>query len=74
LGAITIANDNRYCYDYKVNGVIKHSGITQDTKRREQEHQQRWPGGKLEVVKGPVTEAVAREWEKTKQKAITPQR
>lgn len=63
-----------YCYDYKVNGIIKHSGITTDRDRREKEHQARWPGGKLYTVKGPVTEAVAREWETTKQKTITPRR
>ena len=63
-----------YKYDYKVGGVIKHSGISTDLPRREKEHQQRWPGGKIEQVGNATTEAVARQWEQGKKKAITPER
>jgi hypothetical protein len=61
-------------YDFTVGGKIAHSGITNDPDRREAEHQQRWPSGKLKVVTGPMTEEGAREWESTKTKAITPKR
>ena len=40
-------------YDYKVRSKIRHSGITKDLDRREQEHQQRWPGARIEQV-GPL--------------------
>src|SRR5215469_9072659 len=63
-----------YGYDFRVGGKIVHSGITQDPKRREGEHQQRWPSGKMEVVRRDMTEAQARAWEATKQKTITPER
>jgi hypothetical protein len=61
-------------YDQKVGNKIVHSGITKDPERREGEHQQRWPKSRL-VKQGPkVTEDSARDWEKTKQKTITPER
>jgi len=66
--------NNWYTYDYKVGDTIRHSGITTDTSRREQEHKLRWPGGRLVVVGGPMSEDAARKWEETKQKTITPQR
>ncbi|MGH8291482.1 MAG: hypothetical protein ACREV7_21240 [Steroidobacteraceae bacterium] len=69
-----MTNEQWYKDDYKVGGIIKHSGITTDKARREKEHQQRWPGGNLEQVGSPTTEQAAREWEKSKQKAITPER
>lgn len=65
---------NWYKYDYIVAGKIKHSGITQDLKRREAEHKMRWPGGHIQQVGNATTEEAAREWEKSKQKAITPER
>jgi hypothetical protein len=61
-------------YDFMVGTKIVHSGITNDPGRREIEHKQRWPGGKLKVVTGPMTEQGARDWEATKQKTITPKR
>jgi predicted GIY-YIG superfamily endonuclease len=63
-----------YCYHYYVGNVKKHSGITTDPQRRQTEHQQRWPGGKLYPVMGPVTEAAARAWEALQTKTITPER
>jgi len=63
-----------YKYDYKVGNKIVHSGITNDLERREQEHQQRWPGGRIVQVGHRTTEEAAREWEQLKQKAITPRR
>ena len=61
-------------YDYKVGNRIKHSGITKDLERREEEHQARWPSGHIKQVGHAVTEKSAREWEETKHKAITPRR
>lgn len=56
-------------YDVLVDGKIVKSGITTDLERREQEHKQKWPTGRVRPVGGPVTEESAREWEKTKKKA-----
>lgn len=61
-------------YDFKVGNRIVHSGVTKDLERREDEHQDRWPGGRIVKVGNATTEEAAREWEKTKQKAITPRR
>ena len=61
-------------YDFKVKNKIMHSGITTDLERREQEHQDRWPGGHMKKVGRATTEDAAREWEKTKHKTITPRR
>ena len=63
-----------YCYEYSVGLYVKHRGITTDPQRRQTEHQQRWPGGRLRVVWGPVTEVQARAWEATQTKTITPER
>jgi hypothetical protein len=63
-----------YGYHYYVAGVKRHTGITTDPRRREAEHQQRWPGGNLVVVTGSTTEAAARAWEAAQTKTITPER
>jgi hypothetical protein len=65
---------NWYGYHYYVAGVKRHSGITTDPARRQTEHQQRWPGGRLALIIGPTTEAVARLWEAQQTKTITPER
>jgi hypothetical protein len=65
---------NWYGYHYYLGNTKKHSGITTDPRRREIEHQQRWPGGKLQVVFRPATEAQARAWEAQQTKTITPER
>lgn len=61
-------------YDFKVGSTIRHSGITTDLDRREQEHQQRWPSGRIVQVGRSVTKASALDWEQSKQKTITPPR
>lgn len=61
-------------YEFKVGAKVVHRGITNDPQRREVEHQQRWPGGKLTVVTRLMTEAQARVWEAGQKKTITPQR
>lgn len=65
---------NYYGYHFYVGNDKKHSGITIDPQRRQTEHQQRWPGGKMQVVIGPVTESQARAWEALQTKTVTPQR
>ena len=65
---------NWYGYHYNDRNGKRHSGITTDPKRRQSEHQDRWPGGKLEIAIGPTTEAKAREWEAKQTKTITPER
>ncbi len=63
-----------YGYHYYTSTGKKHSGITTDPVRRQADHQQRWPGGRLQVVIGPTTEAQARAWEALQTKTITPER
>jgi len=63
-----------YGYYFYQNGVKRHSGITTDPSRRQDEHRQRWPGGTLQIATGPLTEAAAREWEANQTKTTTPQR
>lgn len=63
-----------YGYHYYTGVQKRHSGITTDPQRRQTEHQQRWPGGQLQVVTGPMTEAQARAWEALQTKTITPER
>ena len=55
-----------YKYQYKVGRKIVHGGITDDLERREQEHQQKYPGGHIKQVGRRTTEEAAREWEKDK--------
>ena len=48
-----------YRYQYKVDNKVSHVGITHDPARREAEHQQEQPGGRI-VRQGPrVTRASA---------------
>ena len=61
-------------YDFKKGHKIIHSGITRHPERREEEHKNRFGGGKLYKVGPKVTEDTAREWEETKQKTITRRR
>jgi hypothetical protein len=63
-----------YGYHFYVGLEKKHSGITTDPQRRQMEHRQRWPGGRLHVATGPMTEAQARYWESLQTKTITPPR
>lgn len=55
-----------YKYQYKIGNKIKHGGITNDLERREQEHQQQWPGGHIKQVGRRTTEEAARNWEEEK--------
>lgn len=56
-------------YHFKKGNKIQHSGITDDLERREQEHQNKWPGGHITQVGRRTTEDAAREWEKKQKKA-----
>jgi len=60
---------NTYKYHFKVGPKIVHSGETKDLERREQEHQQKWPGGHIKQVGIRTTEEAAREWEEKQKKA-----
>ena len=55
-----------YKYQYRQGRKIVHGGITEDLERREQEHQQKWPGGRISKVGRRTTEDAARKWEKDK--------
>ena len=59
-----MAERNWYTYFFKVGTTIVHRGITQDLKRREGEHHQKWPTGYIVQVGGLKTEDEARDWEK----------
>ena len=65
---------NWYGYHYVTSTGKKHSGITTDPNRRQAEHQQRWPGGRLVLATNALTEAQARAWEAQQTKTITPER
>lgn len=57
------ANRDTLKYHFKQGHKIVHRGITDDLERREQEHQQKWPGGHIVQVGRRTTEEAAREWE-----------
>lgn len=57
-----------YKYHFKVGQKIVHSGRTKDLERREQEHQQTYPGGHIKQVGRRTTEEAAGEWEKKQPK------
>ena len=61
-----MAPRNTYKYQFKVGNEIKHGGITDDLERREDEHQQKWPGGHIKQIGRKTTEDAARDWEKEK--------
>jgi predicted GIY-YIG superfamily endonuclease len=63
-----------YKYNIKVDNKIVHSGITNDLERREQEHKQRWPKGRIVKVGRVTTEEAARRWEERRRKALSPRR
>jgi hypothetical protein len=52
-----------YRYDFKVGNTVRHSGITQDLERREIEHRQLWPTGRIVVVSAPISARAARQWD-----------
>jgi hypothetical protein len=62
-----------YGYHYYVGSDKKHSGITTDPQRRQTEHQQRWPGGRLVIATQGLIEAQARTWEAQQTKTVTPE-
>lgn len=53
-----------YKYHLKRGGRIVHRGITDDPKRREQEHQQEHPGTKIKQVGRRTTREKALDWER----------
>lgn len=55
-----------YKYQLRVGRKIVHGGITNDLKRREQEHQKKWPNAKISQVGRKTTREAGRKWEKRK--------
>ena len=53
-----------YKYRFWYRRKVVHKGITNDLERREAEHQQKWPGGRIEQVGHRTTRTAALEWEK----------
>lgn len=42
---------------------VVHHGITNDLERREREHQERWPGSRIQKIGRKTTRLAARKWE-----------
>ncbi|MGI9411686.1 MAG: hypothetical protein ACR2OV_16540 [Hyphomicrobiaceae bacterium] len=55
-----------YKYQFRDGRKIVHGGITNDLERREAEHQQKHPNGRISQVGRKTTEEAARKWEKDK--------
>ena len=55
-------------YHFKVGNKIVHRGVTNDLDRREGEHRERWPHGKLAQVGRRTTRPAALEWERKSRK------
>lgn len=55
-----------YKYVFKEGKRIVHGGITKDLKRRESQHKQEHPRGKIKQAGHRTTEGAARKWEKEK--------
>ena len=53
-----------YKYHYYWRGKVAHRGITDDLGRREQEHQEKWPGGHITPVGNKTTRDAALNWER----------
>ena len=60
-----------YCYEFVANERVVVYGFTTDLKRRETEHQRRWPDGHIKKVDGPMSHQEAWTWEQ-KQKGAHP--
>lgn len=59
-------NEPHDTYKYRIwhKGRVVHHGITNDLERREREHQQRWPGSRIDQVGHRTTRSGAEKWEK----------
>ncbi|MBA7687889.1 hypothetical protein ES703_96363 [subsurface metagenome] len=60
---------NYYKYHFKIGNKIKHSGITKDLERREEEHQQKWPSGHIKQVGRRTTKEATQKWENKQKKS-----
>ena len=53
-----------YKYHLRQNGKVVHSGATYDIARREVEHQEEFPGSRIEQVGPKVTREEAIKWQR----------
>ena len=51
-------------YHYWLHGRVVHRGITDDLGRREQEHQEKYPGGHITQVGNKTTREAGLKWER----------
>ena len=58
-----------YKYQLKIGNKVVHVGITNDLKRREAEHRQKWPEGHVTQVGKRTTREAALAWERAGGKA-----
>lgn len=65
-----MANDPRGTFKYhlKQGNKIIRSGVTNDLKRREKEHQAKYPGSRIQKIGNVTTRAAALNWEKDEKK------
>ena len=63
-----MSNEPRDTYKYRLRQGrrVVHHGITNDLNRREAEHQQKWPGSRIEQIGRRTTRSAALDWEKDK--------
>lgn len=59
-----MADRDTYKYHFIRDRKVVHRGITDDLKRREQEHERTYRGGHIKQIGVRTTEEGAREWEK----------
>jgi len=55
---------NTYKYQFRNGRKVVHAGNTNDLERREAEHQQKYPNGKISQVGRRAARDAALEWEK----------
>ena len=59
----TTQTDTTFRYRFLVGSRVMLKGITTDLKRREREHQRRWPAGRIEPVGEATSHEEAWDWE-----------
>lgn len=64
LERFEMAERDTYKYHLRYQGRVVHRGITNDLERRENEHQDKYPGSTIEQVGNRTTREAALEWER----------
>lgn len=59
-----------YTYEFRVGRRVVHRGITNNPERREREHRENFPTGRLVVIGRAKTRAGAERWERQQTRTI----